>query len=78
VAELARMRADAPERPFHHVLKLETSRASAAALLPEAVQAVAGLSFDEVVIDLPWDDGLERAEAVIRACTNALDRRSPE
>lgn len=78
VAELARMRAGAPERPFQHVLKLETSRASAAGLLPEAVQAVAGLSFDEVVIDLPWDDRLERAEAVIRACMNALNRRSPE
>jgi probable F420-dependent oxidoreductase len=72
--KLSRMRAQSSDMPFQQVLKLEASGASATDLLPGAVQAVAKLGFDEVVIDVPWEDGIKRAAEVIQLCLNALDR----
>lgn len=55
------------ERPFHTVMKLHAGGAEADRL-PAAVADLAAVGFDEVMVEPPWEDGLEAAAATLTAC----------
>ena len=77
VERVSALRADNGKAPLELVLKLHAESRSASDL-PAAVAAVAGLGFDEVIVDLPWVHGVDRAHAVLAACRDAtLPRARP-
>jgi probable F420-dependent oxidoreductase len=67
VAQVSALRTGHGKAPLELVLKLHAEPLSAAGL-PAAVAAVAKLGFDEVVIDVPWVQGIDRACEVLAAC----------
>jgi probable F420-dependent oxidoreductase len=70
VERVSALRADNGKAPLELVLKLHAEPRSAFDL-PAAVAAVAGLGFDEVIVDLPWVHGVDRAHEVLAACRDA-------
>jgi len=67
------LRAENGNAPFELVLKLEAESASAFDL-PDAIAQLAPLGLDEIVIDVPWSDGVDRACDVFAACSDAARR----
>jgi probable F420-dependent oxidoreductase len=65
------LRADSARPPLDLVLKLHGDPRSAGEM-PAAVAAVSRLGFDEVVIDVPWQHGVENACEVLAACRKAV------
>ncbi len=55
------------EAPFQFVVRLVRSRPEALPELPALIDDLAGLGFDEVVIQPPWDDLEDTAEWIRRA-----------
>jgi probable F420-dependent oxidoreductase len=70
VEHVCALRADSGKPSLDLVLKLHADPRSAGEL-PEAVAAVAGLGFDEVVIDVPWVHGVKNACEVLASCRRA-------
>lgn len=68
--ENLRGEAERTGEPFSHVIRLSSSP-GIASRLPEFAVQVQGLGFDELVIDLPWDD-LAEAERLIGHVKNAV------
>src|SRR5439155_23825152 len=54
------LRAQAGIAPFELVLKIHGDPPEPDGM-PEAVAAVAGLGFNEIVVDLPWEQGSDKA-----------------
>jgi hypothetical protein len=70
VERVRALRAQTGDAPFELVLKLE-AEPDRAGDLPAAVAAIAGLGFDETVVDLPWSEGVDRACETLGACRDA-------
>jgi len=69
---LRSLRAEAGGGPFEMVMKLEAEvDPSLFHHLPETVAKLAELGFDETVIDVPWEQGIDEACAMIRTCSAA-------
>jgi probable F420-dependent oxidoreductase len=67
------LRAEHGDAPFELVLKLE-AEPEWASELPGALAQAAALGFDEIVIDVPWSDGVDRAVETFEACRAAIRR----
>jgi probable F420-dependent oxidoreductase len=71
VERVRELRAQNGDAPFELLLKLGTELDRGSDELPGAVAAVRGLGFDETVIDVPWDHGVDRACEALAACRAA-------
>jgi hypothetical protein len=70
IDRITMLRADKGDSPFELVLKLEAD-GDLAAGLPQAVARAGEMGFDELVIDVPWEQGIDRAREVFRECRDA-------
>jgi probable F420-dependent oxidoreductase len=59
-------------RPFARVLKLHAPPEDVGRL-PDLTLRVAALGFDEVILEVPWNDGFAEASDAIRAVRHAVD-----
>jgi len=60
------LRAEAGGAPLRNTLLLHAADDQAAAV-PAAIEAVAGLGFEQVIVDPPWSAGIDAAAAFIRS-----------
>jgi probable F420-dependent oxidoreductase len=72
VEHVQRLRKEAGDASFDMVLKLEAEE-EFAHMLPQAIQKIAPLGFNEVVFDVPWSFGVDKACSMLKSCRDAID-----